>query len=307
MRLDRPDRMPIGPRLSVIIPAYRSDATLPRVLAALRPQLTSDIEVLVIDSSGLEHAARLERDQPWLRIVALADRVFPGKARNLGAGAARGARLAFLDADSLPSPSWLARLEAPLGAGGVAVAGAIHNGTPRHAVGTASYLLEFSEWTPGRRGAPMHGATCNLLVERKAFEAAGGFCEDVWPGEDTILTIPWGRSRRLLFAPDAAVFHLNRTSLYELIRHQFRLGRSFADVCDRVDFPNSAFARWPLLTAAPGLRLAALALRLAGQRRLLRDAAVVSPLLALGLGVWTAGLATQRRSQSSHDQRSLHK
>src|SRR5215471_12354585 len=105
--------MPIGPRLSVIIPAYRSDATLPRVLAALRQQLTSDIEVLVIDSSGLEHAARLERDQPWLRVIGLADRVLPGKARNLGAGAARGARLAFLDADSLPSPSWLARLEAP--------------------------------------------------------------------------------------------------------------------------------------------------------------------------------------------------
>ncbi len=282
-------------RLSVIIPVYRADVTLPGVLAALRPQIVRGAEVVVVDSSGLEHAAQLERAHPWLRVVGLPDRVLPGEARNMGARAARGSRLAFLDADAVPGESWLARLQSGLNGGGaVAVAGAVHNGTPRDAIGTTSYLLEFSEWTPKRRGAPLHGATCNLLVERSAFDAAGGFCEDIWPGEDTVLTLPWGRAKRLVFAPDAPVWHLNRTRLVDLLRHQYRLGRSFAAVCDLVDFPHRRFSHWPLLTIAPALRFGALGMRLFGQPPLLRKAAGVSPLLAVGLAAWTAGVAAER-------------
>lgn len=287
--------MALAPRMSVIIPVYRSDATLPRVLAALRPQIGHGTEVLVIDSSGLEHAARLERDQPWLQVIAFPDRMLPGKARNVGARAARGTLLAFLDADAIPGAGWLTQLQAGLNVGtDAAVAGAVHNGTPNDAVGTTSYLLEFSELTPGRRGPPLHGATCNLLVDRAAFEAAGGFCEEVWPGEDTILTVPWCRSNRLRFAPDAAVWHLNRTSLRDLINHQYRLGRSFAAVCDRVDYPYGRFSHWPLLTLAPMLRLAALWWRLWSQPALRRQTARMSPLLGLGLAAWTAGVAAER-------------
>jgi cellulose synthase/poly-beta-1,6-N-acetylglucosamine synthase-like glycosyltransferase len=251
--------------------------------------------VVVIDSSSIKHAAHLERDQPWLRVIGLPERRLPGEARNLGAQAAGGSLLAFLDADAVPGSTWLAQLRAAMNGGtAVAVAGAIHNGTPHDAIGTASYLLEFSEWTPGRRGTPLHGATCNLLVKRDAFERAGGFHEDIWPGEDTILTVPWGLGKRLVFAPDAPVWHLNRTRLVELVRHQYRLGRSFAAVCDRVDFPHRRFSRWPLLTAAPALRMGALSVRLAGQPALLREAARVSPLLTLGFGVWGAGVAAAR-------------
>jgi glycosyltransferase involved in cell wall biosynthesis len=283
------------PHLTVVIPAYRADRTLPGVLAALRPQIEHGIEVVVVDSTGLEHAARLQRTHPWIRVVGLPERVLPGQARNAGAQIAHGSRLAFLDADALPGAGWLARLQAGLDASrGAAVAGAVHNGTPADAVGTASYLLEFSEWLPQRRGTPLHGATCNLLVERSAFEAAGGFCEDIWPGEDTVLTVPWGRANRLAFAPDAPIWHLNRTRLGELLRHQHRLGRSFAAVCDRVDFPHARFSHWPLLTIAPVLRAAALTVRLSAQPRLLGRATGLSPILALGLGAWTAGVAAER-------------
>lgn len=284
-----------APRLSVIIPAYEADATLPSVLAALRPQIGADAEVLVVDSSGLEHAAKLGLEHPWLRVIGLRDRTLPGEARNRGVRAAAGSRLVFLDADALPGDGWLKQLQAQFdGVAGAAVAGAVHNGTPRSAVGSTGYLLEFSEWTPGRRGRPLHGATCNLLVERAAFETAGGFSEDIWPGEDTVLTLPWGRAEQLTFAPDAAVWHLNRTGLLELLRHQYRLGRGFAAVCDRVDFPHSRFSRWPLLAMAPALRLLALAGRLSGQPRLLLQAARLSPLLTLGLLAWTAGVAAGR-------------
>jgi glycosyltransferase involved in cell wall biosynthesis len=298
--------MPCGAELSVIIPSYRSDATLVRVLAALRPQLEARTEVVVVESSGLEQAAALQAREPWLRVVGARDRLLPGEARNRGVQEAHGSLLAFIDADAVPDPGWLARLRVGLDGGrAVAAAGAVRNGTPRDAIGTASYLLEFSEWTPGRRGRPLHGATCNMLVRREAFERAGGFDEDVWPGEDTIMTVPWGHENRLAFVPDAAVWHLNRTHLDDLVRHQFRLGRSFAAVCDRVEFPHRRFSRWPLLVSAPALRLGALGLRLAGQPALLRAAARVSPLLIFGLGVWTAGVAAARASASASTAREV--
>ncbi len=294
-RWQNPPRVTASPKLSVIVPAYRAGATLSKVLSALRGQIGPGTEVLVVESSGLEHAAQLEHDQPWLQVIGLPHRVLPGEARNIGARAARGSRLGFLDADAVPGPGWLARLDAAMDRErSAATVGAIHNGTPGNLIGTASYLLEFSEWTPERRGAPLHGATCNLLVERAAFEQAGGFCEDIWPGEDTVLTVPWGRTKRLKFARDAGVWHLNRTGLPDLLRHQYRLGRAFAAVCDRVEFPHRRFSHWPLLAVAPALRGGALARRLSCERSLLREGGQVSHLLTVGLAAWTAGVASQR-------------
>lgn len=286
------------PRVSVIIPAYRADATLPRLLAALRPQMDDRTEVVVVDSTGLDHAHRLQGEYSWLRVIGLPERCLPGKARNLGARRAQGSIMAFIDADALPSERWLQRLgDAHEQSEPWAVAGIVLNGTPRSPVGTASYLLEFSEIMPGRRGDPLHAASCNLLVDRAAFEAAGGFAEDLWPGEDTVLTVPWSRPGRLRFAPEAAVWHLNRTGFRELIAHQYRLGRSFASVCDRVELPYAAFSRWPLLALAPLLRLLALGSRLRHQPVQLLGAILVSPLLALGLLAWTAGVASARRTE----------
>ena len=286
-------------RVSVIVPAFKAGRTLQPVLDALRPQIGADTEVLVVESSGSSAAAALERAVPWVRVIAPAERTLPGAARNLGARAAFGSELVFLDADAVPGSAWLSSLRmSRVRSGATAVAGAVRNGTPGSATGTSSYLLEFSELFPHRRGLPLHGATCNLLVVRDAFEAAGGFCEDIWPGEDTILTAPWGRAGRLQFASDAAVWHLNRTALNDLLRHQHRLGRSFAVVCDRVDLPYDRFSRWPLLAAAPLLRLGALGGRLSDQPALLRRAARLTPLLALGLASWTAGVGAQRREQA---------
>lgn len=286
--------VPPPPRTSVVVPAYRAGATLPTVLAALRPQVRKgEHEVLVVDSTG-DSASQLQECFPWTRVIGLPERVPPGRARNMGAQAAAGDRLIFLDADAVPDRNWLAELEAALTPAHDAVAGAILNGTPRSALGTAGYLLEFSDWLPGRRTPIRHAATCSLLVRRTAFLGLGGFREDCWPGEDTILTFGIGEAGRLGFAPASRVHHLNRTGLREFLRHQRRLGESFAVVCAHVDFPHRALGRPALAPLAAPFRLAALAWRLAPHPREAALAVALLPVIALGLIAWASGLRRAR-------------
>lgn len=179
--------------VSVIIPAYHADTTLPLVLDALRSQIDDHIEVLVLESSSRPYASELQRSYAWAKIISLEERTLPGRARNLGVEVATASVLAFLDADTVPGPEWLCSLRRGLlDTRYCAVGGAVLNGTPRSAVGTAFYLLEFLDWSPYRTGALRHAASCNLMVRRTALVDAGGFPEDVWPGEDTILTYRWG-------------------------------------------------------------------------------------------------------------------
>jgi GT2 family glycosyltransferase len=277
--------------VSIIIPAFRAGATLPAVLEALAPVVRpGGPEVVVVESSGDGSANTTQERFPWARIYGLPRRVLPGRARNLGAALARGDVFAFLDADAVPQPGWLHGLLEKLGEDVDAVAGAVINGTPESVVGTAAWLLEFSDWLPGRRTPLQHAASCNLLVRRATFEAAGGFREDIFPGEDTILTFPIAASGRLGFAPAAQVRHHNRTTWREFLRHQRRLGRSFVHACRATPSPHRMFSRWPLAPLSGPVRVAPLAWRLAPQPREWVLAFRSCHAIVAGLIAWTVGV-----------------
>jgi len=288
-------------RISVVIPAFEAWATLPGVLDALEPQVAgADREVILVESGAGGRAGEMALGRPWLQVVSLPDRTLPGRSRNIGVSRARGGLLAFLDADAVPCRNWLDLLERSLAEGGngvVAVAGAVLNANPWHPIGVAGHLLEFSDWLPGPRPGLTHGASCNLLVARAAIERAGGFPEDVFPGEDTILSFRLAATGRLLFAPDATVRHFGRTEPLEFLRHQQRLGAAFAVVCRSVAFPHSAMARPMLAPLAVPFRLAALARRLAGHPREAMAAVAVLPVLIAGLVAWAWGVARAGRAR----------
>jgi len=281
--------------ISVIIPAYRAQATLPLVLDALEPQVAApDREVVVVDSGGTGDPGISSR-WPWVRLLAVPDRMLPGRARNLGASVTRGELVAFLDADAIPQPGWLDALESALDDEVEMVAGAVLDGTPEAAWGTVSYALEFLEWVPERRTPLRHAAGCNLLVRRAAFERAGGFAEDLWPGEDTVLSAPFANSGRLAFAPGAQVTHLNRIERREVLVHQRRLGASWVEACSRVPLPGGKLAVPRLAPVAVAGRVWSLVRQLRRSPGSFRRVALRGPQLGVALLAWGSGVARAQR------------
>ena len=281
-------------RTSVILPAYQAWDTLPAALDALRPQVDRpDRELLIVESSSDVPQQELAERWPWARVIAPNERMLPGAARNLAAREARGELLAFTDADAVVEPGWLDELERALTDEVDGVAGAILNGAPQSMIGTADYLLEFSDWLPQRRLRVLHGATCNLLLRGANFDVAG-FPEDVWPGEDTIATFPLGVEGRLAFAPHARVKHEGRTGFRDFLDHQSRLGAAFATVCETVEFPYGSLARPRYGPLLPLFRLVRFGGRIRGNPDAIKDALRVSPLIAVGGVAWSVGLVRAR-------------
>lgn len=90
--------------LSIIIPTYNEEDYLPALLASIRSQQFVDYEIVVADAHSKDRTREIAASF-GARVV---DGGMPGPGRNLGAAAAKGDMLLFLDADViLPNDEWL--------------------------------------------------------------------------------------------------------------------------------------------------------------------------------------------------------
>lgn len=87
--------------LSVVIPAYNSEKTLPRLLESIRCSKKvnfREIEIIVVDDKSsdltIQAAGRFRT-----KVIALKENAGPAKARNIGVKYAKGKIVLFLDAD----------------------------------------------------------------------------------------------------------------------------------------------------------------------------------------------------------------
>lgn len=212
--------------LSVVVPVRGRPELLVEQLEALAAQAAAGAwELIVADDSEpgddtiVDVLARFEGRLPGLRRVAAGGKG-AAHARNVGAAAATGDKLGFLDADDVAAPGWVAAMAAAL---------------DRHAVVASRWEFELlnppevlASRAPAQVDGPQrytrppfldHAGGCGLGVRREAFEAAGGFDES-WPLlEDTDLS--WRlqlAGHELAFAPDAVVHIRFRSGLASFVQ-----------------------------------------------------------------------------------------
>ncbi len=98
------------PTVSVVIPCYNSGKTLARAIASVRRQGLPGVETVVVDDASRDDTAAVASAAgPDVRLLRLDRNGGASRARNAGIAAARGAFVAFLDADDEWLPGKLAR------------------------------------------------------------------------------------------------------------------------------------------------------------------------------------------------------
>jgi glycosyltransferase involved in cell wall biosynthesis len=201
------------PEVSVVVPAHNAAALVPRLLAALdRTTFGGAWEVIVVDDASTDATADLAAEL-GARVVRLESQSGPARARNAGIAAARGALIAFTDADCEPSPEWLSALTGALAEADIAT------GPVRPAAEAPPFARTLSI---ARESALFQ--TANLAVRREVVERVGGFepftpvpgvrtglrprVEEGHFGEDAVFG--WRARRtgaRTVFVDDALVRH----------------------------------------------------------------------------------------------------
>jgi GT2 family glycosyltransferase len=283
---------------SVIIPSYRSAATIAACLVALTRQRDAPpYEIIVVDSSPDATPEIIRQQFPQAQLIHLGQQTDPAAARNLGAQQARGALLAFIDSDCIAPPNWLAQLCARLQAGYDAVGGAIANANDDALASWASYLCEFREFLPGGSAHDTLNLTLgNAAYRRSAFEATGGFPTGCFPQEDQVFHLAFRtHGFRIRLDPGIVVAHTHRAEWRAFLAHQRRIGQANARVLRWIDLPGSWLARRPWLAAAllPALVPFRFARTLFACRRVQEQVVLRRPLLAwlcwLGMCWWGWG------------------
>jgi GT2 family glycosyltransferase len=222
------------PTVSVVVPHYESPHDLDLLLTALELQ---DHPLELLDVVVADDGSRTLPDpgpRPYaVRVVAQADDGFrAAAARNLGARAARGSVLCFLDADTVPEPGYVSAVVRSIADGADLVVG-----RRRHADLAATSPAQLRRWFLDGRGAPVvleepawlteaYARTDDLRsagddayrfvisavlsTTRRLFEEVGGFEEAfrAYGGEDWELAHRcWLRGADFVHARDAVAWH----------------------------------------------------------------------------------------------------
>jgi len=235
-------------RISVIIPAFRSGATIEASLASIEQQSFRDFETIVVESSGDEAtAAMITRQFPTVRLIRVHSRLLPQAARNLGVEEARGELLVFTDPDIYLDRQWLAALVAAWEEGEVVVGSFVCFGDRTRDFGF--HLTKFSKWMPaGPRRVVDMAPSGNMLVSRADFERAGRFRGELFVGDVELSRVLWQLGLRLRFEPAAIGAHHHLCSLREFCAERFQRGRWYGEL--RSSWYSQSPWRLALLAAA---------------------------------------------------------
>lgn len=235
----------IGPPVvSVIVPVLDAAGTVVDCLDALARQSGAPaFEVLVVDNGSHDASVALATRHPLHPLVLHERRPGAYAARNAGVRTARGAVLAFTDADCRPAAGWLAAGMAALAAGDAdIVGGQIRPVTAQPPTVWARYdAARYLRQDALIFDAGM-AATANLFTRASAFAQVGPFDAALRSGGD----LEWCRRAqecglRLRYAPEAVVDHRCRTTLLATWRLHRRLGSGWAALAARGLRPGPAW------------------------------------------------------------------
>jgi len=200
-----------GLSFAVVIPHYNDVARLDRCLSALLSQDLSDTDVIVADNGSTEDLSAVQAKHAEARFIT-APKKGAAEARNAGAAATQAEWLFFLDADCVPSETWLATAKALANRGLETIYGGqvtVFDETPSPRSGAEAFETVFAFDQKRYIDEMGFSVTANLLTRRDVFEQVGpmivGVSEDKeWCQRAT------SKGFELVYAPELSAAHPTR-------------------------------------------------------------------------------------------------
>lgn len=218
-------------RLSVVVLPFGARDLSP-CLAALDRQGVPGLDVIVVHDASLERPAGLAARFPSVRLIGREGVRPPAELRAVGAAAATGEVVAFLEGHCTPADDWCATLLAAHRQPHAAVGGPIEKGMPPGrrsdtALNWSIYLADYSRYMLPLPAGPMHSLSdCNVAYKRQALEATRG----LWTREfheNVVNEALRARGGTLWFEPGMVVLESRELTLGDALRDRFSFGRLF--------------------------------------------------------------------------------
>ncbi|HEU4390137.1 MAG TPA: glycosyltransferase family 2 protein [Blastocatellia bacterium] len=270
-------------RLAVVVLSLNAPPTL---ADAVRSLLSEDPKPeIVVVNSGVAAAAIPDEMDDAVRVINHRKRLYPGAARNLGIAATRSPFIAFLAADSVAEPGWVAERLRKHTAGAAAVSCAMTNYNPSNIFACASYVSLLVRRMPGV--SPEDCLHYGVSYARSLFDQYGLFREDLRVGEDTEFLQRITGAVQISWTPSVRTAHRNPTTFLALMRDQARRGARAARALQVMtgDDHRRIVAHNRLRETPSNLRLAIRAAQRGERRRIVAAA----PLVCLAAGAYAWG------------------
>ena len=210
--------------ISLYIPCYNAAPFLKRVVEGVMAQSCPLCEVLIIDDGSTDGTASLaealgEGSVYPLRVISHSHNLGLGAARNTGVREAKGALVASVDADVIPSPSWLEMLVVEMQKSNAAGVGGnlLESNLTRLADRWRTAHMSQS-WGEHRREDPPFLYGSNTLFHRHVLLEAGLYdirCRT--NAEDVKLCEKIRDRHKLVYTPLGRCIHLRRDRLFDVL------------------------------------------------------------------------------------------
>jgi cellulose synthase/poly-beta-1,6-N-acetylglucosamine synthase-like glycosyltransferase len=213
-------------KLSIVVPAYNAANTVAGCIRALLDLCLSEpYEIILVDDGSTDNTAQIvESFGPGVCVLRQPHRG-AAAARNAGVQMARGDIILFTDADCEPVREWAETLANAIRGGADGAKGTYRT----RQRGVVARFVQAEYESKYRHMEKLEHIdfidTYSAAYRRQALLDTGGFNEQLAVDEDQELSFRLAEAgKRLVYVPEAVVYHRHVTSPVDYFRRKFRIG-----------------------------------------------------------------------------------
>jgi GT2 family glycosyltransferase len=229
-----------NPSISVIIPVYNDPAGLQDTLQSLVVQeYPGKFEIIVADNGSTDSTLQVaekycSRHEDLINIVVEDNIQSSYAARNRALEITRGSIIAFIDSDMTVEKDWLQKVNRSMEKHNADYLGCrVEIYSESDSISAMHNKLSgfpMDEYVYKRHFAP----TCCLIVRKEIFDYVGIFDSNlISSGDYEFGNRVFNAGYKLYYDPDIVMYHPARTSLKNLLKKSFRVGRGFYQLAVR--------------------------------------------------------------------------